>query len=236
MLLELKEIEAGYGKKSVLFGLSMNVKEGQMMALVGPNGAGKTTTLRVIAGQIHPNRGSVLFRGKDISQMMPHLVAQNGVSLVPQGSRVFTSLTVYENLEMGGFQIKDSNEFRESLEGIYRLFPVLEERKSQWAGTLSGGEQQMLAIGRGLMSRPKLLLLDEPSTGLAPKVLHELMKTIVAVKEKMNTSILIVEQNVNEVLKVADEAYVMKLGRIVCYEQCAETLLYDDKLRKAYLS
>ena len=236
MLLELKEIEAGYGKKSVLFGLSMNMKEGQMMALVGPNGAGKTTALRVISGQIHPTKGSIIFLGKDIGHMRPHEVAKNGVSLVPQGSRVFTSLTVFENLEMGGYQLKGVDEFRESLEGIYRLFPVLEERKTQWAGTLSGGEQQMLAIGRGLMSRPKLLLLDEPSTGLAPKILHELMKTIVEVKEKMNTSILIVEQNVNEVLKVADEAYVMKLGRIVCYEQCAEALLYDDKLRKAYLS
>jgi branched-chain amino acid transport system ATP-binding protein len=236
MLLDLKEIEAGYGKKSVLFGLSMNMKEGQLMALVGPNGAGKTTTLRVISGQIHPTKGSIIFRGKDIGQMRPHEVAKNGVSLVPQGSRVFTSLTVFENLEMGGYQLKGTDEFRESLEGIYRLFPVLKERRNQWAGTLSGGEQQMLAIGRGLMSRPKLLLLDEPSTGLAPKILHDLMKTIVEVREKMNTSILIVEQNVNEVLKVANEAYVMKLGRIVCYEQCAESLLHDDKLRIAYLS
>ncbi len=236
MFIELKNIEAGYGKKSVLFGLSMEVREGQLVALVGPNGAGKTTTLRVISGQIHPTKGSIFFRDKDISRMMPHEVAQNGVSLVPQGSRVFTPLTVYENLEMGGYQLKTADELRESLTGIYRLFPILEKRKAQWAGTLSGGEQQMLAIGRGLMSRPKLLLLDEPSTGLAPKILHELMKAIVEIRERMNTSILIVEQNVNEVLKIANQVYVMKLGRIVLCEQCTEELLYNDKLRKAYIS
>lgn len=236
MLLELKEVEAGYGKKSVLFGLSFGLEAEKLVALVGPNGAGKTTTLRVISGQIHPTRGTILFNQQDISHRRPFENTKEGVSLIPQGGNVFKPLTVLENLEMGGYLLKSRDQLRKSIDQIFKLFPVLEERKIQLAETLSGGEQQMLAVGRGLMIKPKLLLLDEPSMGLAPIILRELMKAISNVKEQIKSSILIVEQNVNEVLKIADHVYGMKLGKIVFREENPEKLLLNDKLRKAYLS
>ena len=236
MLLELKGIEAGYGKKRVLSGVSFMVEEGNLLAIVGPNGAGKTTTLRVISGQISTSGGAILLDGQEVGQRVTFERVRRGICLVPQGGKVFKPLTVLENLEMGAYLLKNRTDFEKSLDGVYRLFPILEERKHQLASTLSGGEQQMLAIGRGLMLTPKLLLLDEPSLGLAPLILRDLMKSIAHVKEQTKTSIIIVEQNVNEVLKIADRVYGMKLGQIVFHEENPERLLTDEKLRKAYLA
>lgn len=236
MLLELREVEAGYGKKKVLLRVSMAIRERSLLAVVGPNGAGKTTVLKVISGQLHPSVGAVLFNGEEVGHRAAYQNARRGISMVPQGGKVFRSLTVMENLEMGGYLLKKQEEVRHSLERVYHLFPKLRERKHQLANTLSGGEQQMLAIGRGLMLAPKLLLLDEPSLGLAPLVLRGLMEAIAEVKKEIQNSIVVVEQNVNEVLKIANEVYGMKLGRIVFHEEHPEKLLSDEKLRKTYLS
>jgi len=236
MLLELKDVEAGYGKKRVLSGVSFAVRERELLAMVGPNGAGKTTTLRVISGQIHPVGGAILFDQEEIGHRAAFENVRGGISMVPQGGKIFKPLTVLENLEMGGYLLKSREDIGKSLEQIYNLFPILKERKFQLASTLSGGEQQMLAVGRGLMLRPKLLLLDEPSLGLAPIILRDLMRAIFNVKEEIKNSIIIVEQNVNEVLKIADRVYGMKLGKIVFHEEIPEKLLKDEKLRKAYLA
>jgi len=236
MLLELKEVEAGYGKKKVLSGVSFGIEKGNLLAIVGPNGAGKTTTLRVISGQLPLYRGAILFDQQEVGQRAAFDRVRRGICMVPQGGKVFKPLTVLENLEMGAYLLKNRTEFEKSLNQVYSLFPILEERKHQLSSTLSGGEQQMLAIGRGLMLTPKLLLLDEPSLGLAPFILRDLMKSIVHVKEQAKTSIVIVEQNVNEVLKIADRVYGMKLGKIVFHEENPERLLMDEKLRKAYLA
>jgi len=236
MLLELQGVEAGYGKKKVLNGVSFNLAEGELLAMVGPNGAGKTTALRVISGQIHPFKGRILFHEQDISQRPAFRNVRHGISAVPQGGKVFKPLTVRENLEIGGYLLSRPEEVENSVEQVYKLFPILRERKTQMASTLSGGEQQMLAIGRGLMLKPQILLLDEPSLGLAPLVLRNLMKAIVSVKEQIRSSIIIVEQNVNEVLKIADRVYGMKLGKIVFQDEAPEKLMQDEKLRKAYLT
>ena len=204
--------------------------------MVGPNGAGKTTTLRVISGQLHPSAGTILFERQDIGRRPAFENVRGGICLVPQGGKVFKPLTVLENLEMGGYLLQRYAEVERAVEQVYQLFPILRERKAQLASTLSGGEQQMLAIGRGLMFRPKLLLLDEPSLGLAPLILRSLMKAISNVKEQIRSSIIVVEQNVNEVLKIADRVYGMKLGKIVFHEDTPGKLLQDEKLRKAYLT
>ena len=236
MLLDLQNVEAGYGKKKVLAGVSFSLTEGELLAMVGPNGAGKTTTLRVVSGQLHPSSGTILFDRQDIGRRPAFENVRGGISMVPQGGKVFKPLTVLENLEMGAYLLKRHAEVDQAVEQIYQLFPILRERKAQLASTLSGGEQQMLAIGRGLMLRPKLLLLDEPSLGLAPLILRSLMKAIANVKEKIKSSIIVVEQNVNEVLKISDRVYGMKLGKIVFHEDHPEKLLQDEKLRKAYLT
>ena len=236
MLLELQDVEAGYGKKKILNGVSFNLAGGELLAMVGPNGAGKTTALRVISGQIHPFKGNILFQDQDISHRPAFGNVRHGISMVPQGGKVFKPLTVRENLEMGGYLLSRREEVENSVEQVYNLFPILRERKTQVASTLSGGEQQMLAVGRGLMLKPKILLLDEPSLGLAPIVLRNLMKAIANVKEQIKSSIIIVEQNVNEVLKISDRVYGMKLGKIVFHEETPEKLLQDEKLRKAYLT
>jgi len=199
-------------------------------------GAGKTTALRVISGQIHPFKGSVLFKGQDISQRPTFGNIRHGISMLPQGGKVFKTLTVRENLEMGGYLLSRREEVENSVEQVYNLFPILREKKTQLASTLSGGEQQMLAIGRGLMLKPQILLLDEPPLGLAPLVLRTLMKAIAGVKEQIKSSIIIAEQNVNEVLKISARVYGMKLGKIVFHEETPEKPLQDEKLRKAYLT
>ena len=199
-------------------------------------GAGKTTALRVISGQIHPFKGSILFKGQDISQRPTFGNVRHGISMLAQGGKVFKSLTVRENLEMGGYLLSRREEVENSVEQVYNLFPILREKKTQLASTLSGGEQQMLAIGRGLMLKPQILLLDEPPLGLAPLVLRTLMKAIAGVKEQIKSSIIIAEQNVNEVLKISARVYGMKLGKIVFHEETPEKLLQDEKLRKAYLT
>lgn len=236
MLLEVKEVDAGYGKKRVLSSLSFNIDTNELVALMGPNGAGKTTTLASISGLIHPTKGVILFNEQDISRRTSFENVRQGISMIPQGGKVFKPLTVLENLEMGGYLLKSQGELDKSLERVYSLFPILKQRKFQLAETLSGGEQQMLAIGRGLMIAPKLLLLDEPSAGLAPIILRELMKVVSNVKKQTQTSILIVEQNVNEVLKIADRAYGMKLGTVIFHDESPENLLKNDKLRETYLS
>ena len=199
-------------------------------------GAGKTTALRVISGQIHPFKGSVLFKGQDISQRPTFGNIRHGISMLPQGGKVFKTLTVRENLEMGGYLLSRREEVENSVEQVYNLFPILREKKTQLASTLSGGEQQMLAIGRGLMLKPQILLLDEPPLGLAPLVLRTLMKAIAGVKEQIKSSIIIAAQNVNEVLKMSARVYGMKLRKIVFHEETPEKLLQDEKLRKAYLT
>ena len=199
-------------------------------------GAGKTTALRVISGQIHPFKGSVLFKGQDISQRPTFGNIRHGISMLPQGGKVFKPLTVRENLEMGGYLLSRWEEVENSVEQVYNLFPILREKKTQLASTLSGGEQQMLAIGRGLMLKPQILLLDEPPLGLAPLVLRTLMKAIAGVKEQIKSSIIIAAQNVNEVLKMSARVYGMKLRKIVFHEETPEKLLQDEKLRKAYLT
>ncbi|MBN1102279.1 MAG: ABC transporter ATP-binding protein [Deltaproteobacteria bacterium] len=236
MLLELKGISAGYGKKTVLSQVSIALGEGRILAVVGPNGAGKTTSLRVISGQLLATSGSISFEGRDITKKTAHEKVRQGIALVPQGGKVFKPLTTLENLEMGGYLLKSREEFQESIRRVTGLFPILEKRKHQMASTLSGGEQQMLAIGRGLMQNPKLLLLDEPSLGLAPIILRDLMGAIASVRSQTKTSIIVVEQNVNEVLKVADEVYGMKLGKIVFHEDHPEKLKGGDKLRDAYMT
>ncbi len=234
MLLEVKNIDVYYGMVQVLWGISFNVEKGELVTIVGSNGAGKTTTLLTIAGMKKPRSGRIIFNGKEINGLQPHQVAKKGISLVPEGRRLFPNLTVKENLLMGAY-IKKAREKRdETLKEVFELFPRLEERKNQVARTLSGGEAQMLAIARGLMSRPLLLMLDEPSLGLAPKLVSEVFRSIEKLK-KVGTTILLVEQNVAKGLEIADRGYVLENGRIVLQGEGKE-LLVNEKVRKAYLA
>ncbi len=234
MLLEVKNIDVYYGMVQVLWGISFNVEKGELVTIVGSNGAGKTRTLLTIAGMKKPRSGRIIFNGKEINGLQPHQVAKKGISLVPEGRRLFPNLTVKENLLMGAY-IKKAREKRdETLKEVFELFPRLEERKNQVARTLSGGEAQMLAIARGLMSRPLLLMLDEPSLGLAPKLVSEVFRSIEKLK-KVGTTILLVEQNVAKGLEIADRGYVLENGRIVLQGEGKE-LLVNEKVRKAYLA
>ncbi len=233
-VLELDSVETGYGETQVLWGVSLSVEEGKITVLLGSNGAGKTTTLRVITGLLTPWRGSVLFKGEDISKVPTHKRVAMGVVMVPEGRRLWPELTVYENLELGAYTKRARDKFNESLELVYSLFPRLKERRNQLAGTLSGGEQQMLAIGRALMSVPSVLLLDEPSLGLAPKLVAEIMNVIRKLKEEEKLTVLLVEQNVHMSLQIADYGYVIEQGRITL-EGSRDELEASDKIKKAYL-
>lgn len=232
-MLELKGIHAGYGEFRVLHDVNMHVDKGEIVALIGPNGAGKTTTLRTVLGMTTLYEGKVFFKGEDITKVPTHKRVEKGIAMVPEGRGIFTPLTVYENLLAGAYTKRAEEKLQDSLEFVFTLFPRLKERKNQIAGTLSGGEAQMLAIARALMSRPELLLLDEPSLGLAPKIVLEVFDVIKKLREE-GVTILIVEQHVKNSLETADRAYVMETGRIVL-EGEARSLLKDERLKKAYL-
>ncbi|MEM2294573.1 MAG: ABC transporter ATP-binding protein [Candidatus Bathyarchaeia archaeon] len=232
-MLSVDRINVSYGGAQALFDVSLRVDKGELVALVGPNGAGKTTTLKTIAGLLHPKSGSVYFLNEKISGLPPNVVAEKGISLVPEGRRLFPFLTVEENLEVGAYNREVRKKVKDSLEWVYNLFPRLKERKKQLAYTLSGGEQQMLAVGRALMSRPKLLLLDEPSLGLAPIICNVIFNTLKELNSQGMT-ILLVEQNIHIALKLANRGYVMENGRIVLTGDGNELLMNED-LKKYYL-
>ncbi|MFV0465040.1 MAG: ABC transporter ATP-binding protein [Lachnospiraceae bacterium] len=232
-MLEVKGIEVYYGMIQALKGISFEVNEGEVIALIGANGAGKTTTLQTITGMRSPKKGQILLEGTDISKIPGHKIVSMGMAHVPEGRRVFSQLTVYENLKMGAYTRKDKEEVANSLARVYKSFPRLEERKNQMAGTLSGGEQQMLAMGRALMSKPRLICMDEPSMGLSPIFVEEIFKIIQEISES-GTTVLLVEQNAKKALSIADRAYVLETGKIVL-EGDAKELMNNDSIKKAYL-
>jgi branched-chain amino acid transport system ATP-binding protein len=232
-ILEVDNIHAFYGRIQALKGISLDVGPSEIVTLIGSNGAGKSTTLRAINGLIHPRQGSIVFQGEDISNKPAHEVVEMGISQSPEGRRVFPRMSVTENLELGAYQRKDRDGISEDTDRVYSLFPRLEERKSQKAGTLSGGEQQMLAIGRALMARPKLLLLDEPSMGLAPIFVERIFEIIVEIN-KQGTPVLLVEQNALMALDIADRGYVLETGTIALSGD-AKDLRENEQVRKTYL-
>jgi branched-chain amino acid transport system ATP-binding protein len=232
-MLELLAVTAGYGQFTALWDVSLRVETGEAVAVVGPNGAGKTTLMRVISGLVRPRAGDLVFEGASLAGRPAHEIVAHGIAHVPEGRRIFPALTVADNLKMGAFLPAARRAFRESLERVFGLFPVLAERRTQRAGSLSGGEQQMLAVGRALMSLPRLILLDEPSMGLAPVMVLRLFDLIRRVREEGYT-ILVVEQNVRQVLKLVDRAYLLEVGRIKMEGRAAE-LSDQDFVRKAYV-
>ncbi|HEX9477719.1 MAG TPA: ABC transporter ATP-binding protein [Methylomirabilota bacterium] len=232
-MLELHQVTAGYGAFTALWEVSLRVAQGEAVAVVGPNGAGKTTLLRAISGLIAPRAGRIAFEGAELAGRPAYEIVAHGIAHVPEGRRLFPQLTVADNLKMGAFLPSARAHFRESLERVYALFPVLAERPTQRAGSLSGGEQQMLAVGRALMSRPKLILFDEPSMGLAPVMVLRLFDLIRRVREEGYT-ILVVEQNVRQVLKLVDRAYLLEVGRIKIEGRAAD-LAEQDFVRQAYV-
>lgn len=232
-LLEVKDLQVYYGVIQALKGVSFEVNEGEIVTLIGANGAGKTTTMQSIIGLIPSRHGSVIFDGRDITKTPCHKIVHLGMTQVPEGRRIFQELTVYENLLMGGFSQKDKSVLKKDIDGIYERFPRLAERSSQIAGTLSGGEQQMLAMGRAMMSHPKLLLLDEPSMGLSPIMVDQVFEIIKDFR-KDGTTVLLVEQNAGKSLAISDRAYVLELGEIVLSGTGAE-LAASDEVKKAYL-
>jgi|UniRef100_A0A7C3SMS7 branched-chain amino acid transport system ATP-binding protein len=232
-MLTLKSIQTGYGRLPVLKGISLHVRPGEVVTLIGGNGAGKSTTLRAIAGLLPLWRGSLVFDGHDLTRLPPEQIVSLGLALVPEGRRVFPTLSVNANLELGAFHRTDKKQVRRDLEEVKERFPVLRERAYQPAGTLSGGEQQILAIGRALMARPKLLMLDEPSMGLAPRMVVQVYRILQELK-RAGTTILLVEQNARAALKLADRGYVMETGRIILEGPAAE-LQEDPEVQRAYL-
>ncbi len=231
-MLRLQQLAAGYGNIKALKNIDLTVPAGSIVSLIGANGAGKTTVMKVIMGLIKPESGQILFKGQNISGAATHKIVSLGLSLVPEGRSILSRMTVLENLEMGACQRND-NEVQADLQRIFKRFPILEERKSQLGGTLSGGQQQMLAIGRALMSRPELLLLDEPSMGLAPLVVADIFKVIQEINQE-GTTVLLVEQNVRQALKIAKYAYVLETGRISLHGQAVD-IAKDPRVMEAYL-
>jgi branched-chain amino acid transport system ATP-binding protein len=233
-LLEIENLNTYYGHVQALKGISLTVDEGQIVTLIGANGAGKSTTLRTISGLLRPREGRVVFQGEELNDVPAHEIVYRGISQAPEGRAVFATLTTNENLNMGAYSLGgDKEAIEENRRRVFKLFPRLEERKNQIAGTLSGGEQQMLAIGRALMARPKLLMLDEPSLGLAPMLVKAIFQTIREINEQ-GVTILLVEQNARAALRLADKGYVLETGNIVL-EGTAEELMGDERVRKAYL-
>lgn len=232
-MLEVKDLEVYYGVIQAIKGISFHVEEGEVIALIGANGAGKTTTLQTITGMLNAQAGSIQFEGTELTKIPGHKIVSMGMAHVPEGRRVFAQLSVLENLKLGAYTRKDKTEIEESLKRVYKSFPRLEERKNQLAGTLSGGEQQMLAMGRALMSQPKIILMDEPSMGLSPIFVNEIFDIIKSVSES-GTTVLLVEQNAKKALSIADRAYVLETGRITL-EGKASDLLHDESVQKAYL-
>ena len=230
----MTDLTVNYGMIQAVKGISFEVKEGEIVALIGANGAGKTTTLQTVTGMIPSRTGTIEFAGTDITKVPAHRIVSMGLAHVPEGRRVFAQLTVLENLKMGAYTRKDKDGIDETLKEIYKRFPRLEERKSQLAGTLSGGEQQMLAMGRALMSRPKMIVMDEPSMGLSPLYVAEIFKIIQDINAS-GTTVLLVEQNAKKALSIADQAYVLETGNIVLSGKASD-LMNDDSVKKAYLS
>jgi len=233
VLLDVADIHTFYGRIEALKGISLTVNEGEIVTLIGANGAGKSTTLRSIQGITRPRRGTIMFAGKDVRGMRPHDIVKSGISQSPEGRRLFPRMSVRENLEMGAFQRSDKAEILADIDHVYTLFPRLEERKAQKAGTLSGGEQQMCAIGRALMARPRLLLLDEPSMGLAPILVEKIFEIIVEINSE-GTTVLLVEQNALMALQIAQRGYVLETGRVTLTDSAA-ALRENEQVRKAYL-
>lgn len=232
-LLEVKDLVVNYGVIQALKGISFDVEEGEIIALIGANGAGKTTTLQTVSGMLAPKSGQVLLEGTDITKIPGHKIVTMGMAHVPEGRRVFAQLTVLENLKMGAYTRSDKKEIADTLERVYESFPRLKERQNQLAGTLSGGEQQMLAMGRALMSQPRIVLMDEPSMGLSPILVEEIFNIIQSIS-KAGTTVLLVEQNAKKALSIANRAYVLETGNIVLSGD-AKTLMNDDSIKKAYL-
>lgn len=233
-MLRIDNIQTYYGSIQALKGISMEINEGEIITLIGANGAGKTTTLMSVSGIVPPRSGEITFMGEPIHGMAPEKIVALGISQVPEGRLIFPQLTVTENLDMGAFLRKDKEGIKQDIDYIFDLFPLLTERRNQQGGTLSGGEQQMLAISRALMARPRLLLLDEPSLGLAPKIVRQIFEIIRKINTEQKTTIFLVEQNANLALQVANRGYVMENGRIVL-EDSAENLLSNDEVKRAYL-
>lgn len=232
-MLKITDLQVYYGVIQALKGISFEVNEGEVIALIGANGAGKTTILHTVTGLINQKAGKIEFEGKDISHTPAYKIVAEGMAHVPEGRRVFAELSVYDNLMMGAYTRKDKKEIAETLAMVYKRFPRLEERKKQMAGTLSGGEQQMLAMGRALMSKPKIILMDEPSMGLSPIFVNEIFDIIKAVSAS-GTTVLLVEQNAKKALSIADRAYVLETGKIIL-EGDAKVLMNDERVKKAYL-
>ena len=232
-MLEVKDLEVYYGMIQAIKGISFEVNKGEVIALIGANGAGKTTTLHTITGLLSPKEGKVLFEGKDITKIPAHKIVSMGMAHVPEGRRVFAELSVYENLKLGAYTRKDKNNIEADLKSVYERFPRLAERKNQAAGTLSGGEQQMLAMGRALMSKPSIILMDEPSMGLSPLFVNEVFDIIKKISAS-GTTVLLVEQNAKKALSISDRAYVLETGKIALTGKASD-LINDDKIKKAYL-
>ena len=232
-MLEVRDLEVNYGSINAIKKISFDVNEGEVIALIGANGAGKTTTLHTITGLLKAKSGSVMFEGQELLKTPPHKIVEMGMAHVPEGRRIFQQLTVYKNLTLGAFTRNDKGAIDETLKMVYSKFPRLEERKKQVAGTLSGGEQQMLAMGRALMSKPKIVLMDEPSMGLSPLFVSEVFKIIEEIRAG-GTTVLLVEQNAKKALEIADRAYVLETGKIVLSGDAKE-LMNNDSVKKAYL-
>ena len=232
-MLKVEDLHVYYGSIHAIKGISFEVNEGEIVTLIGANGAGKTTTLHTISGLLKPDSGNILFDGTDITKVPAHKLIKLGIAHVPEGRRVFANLSVYDNLMMGAFSRKNKDEIEENLENVYVRFPRLKERKIQLAGTLSGGEQQMLAMGRALMGNPRIILMDEPSMGLSPILVSEIFDIIKAISESGKT-VLLVEQNAKKVLSISDRAYVLETGLISMSGDASE-IINDDRVRKAYL-
>ena len=232
-MLEVKDLQVYYGVIQALKGISFHVNQGEVIALIGANGAGKTTTLQTLTGILSPKSGSIVFEGKDLTRTPAHKIVEMGMAHVPEGRRVFADMSVYENLLLGAYTRKDKSNIDKELQSIYERFPRLAERKNQLAGTLSGGEQQMLAMGRALMSKPSIVLMDEPSMGLSPILVNEIFDIIESIS-KSGTTVLLVEQNAKKALSIADRAYVLETGKVVL-EGDAKDLLENDSIKKAYL-
>jgi len=235
-MIRIRNLEAGYDKLKVLKGISLHVNHGEIVTIIGANGAGKSTLLNTIAALIKPSSGEILLQGKDVTYALPDRIVKEGCVLVPEGRQLFPTMTVKENLILGAYTLygrKKGKEGNRNLEGIYEMFPILEERQSQLAGTLSGGEQQMVAIGRGLMSDPGLIMMDEPSMGLAPLIVRDIFRVVQSLRDRGKT-VLIVEQNAKAVLGIADRGYVMETGSLVL-EGSSEELLDNNDVRRAYL-
>jgi branched-chain amino acid transport system ATP-binding protein len=233
VMIELKDINAGYGQVQIVRDVSMNIDNNEIVALIGANGAGKSTIIKTISGMLPVSSGSIIFEGKRIENMPAHKIITNGIALVPEGRRLFPYMTVQENLELGAYVENNREKVRENMEWVFGLFPILDERKAQLAGTFSGGEQQMLTIGRALMSKPKFLMMDEPSLGLSPLIVDEVFKTVELLQNE-GVTILLVEQNVRKSLEIANRGYVLEHGRIVLSGE-ATGLLEDENVKKAYL-